>query len=215
VTPAATPLTIALSGGIAAGKSATAERFAQRGVPVFDADVIAREVVAPGQPALAEVAAAFGPDVLTAAGELDRAAIRGRVFADAEARRRLEAILHPQVRRAMLERVGGCTAPYCILAIPLLIEARNDYRWVDRVLVVDVPVDTQLTRLLQRPGIDRPLAQNMIAAQASRLARLEAADDLIDTAAPLAWLDAAIERLDARYATLAAKRAASAFRPER
>lgn len=211
----ATPLTVAVTGGIAAGKSAAADRFAKRDVPVFDADLIAREVVAPGQPALAETAAAFGPAALTATGELDRSRMRERVFADATARRRLEAIIHPHVRRELIERTRACRAPYCILAIPLLIEARDDYRWVDRVLVVDVPEDVQLARLLRRPGLNETLARNILGAQASRHERLAAADDVIDTSAPIAWLDAAVGRLDTRYSALATTRASSGPRPER
>lgn len=211
----ATPLVVALTGGIAAGKSATAERFARHAVPVFDADLIAREVVAAGQPALGAIVDAFGSGVLRATGELDRARMRERVFADAAARGRLEAIVHPYVRRRLLELAQACVAPYCILAVPLLIEAWNDYRWVDRVLVVDVPADVQLARLLQRPAIDEALARNIVAAQASRTRRLAAADDVIDTSAPIAWLDAAVSRLDARYTVLAARSGASTRRPER
>ena len=210
----ATPLKIALTGGIAAGKSAAADRFARHAVPVFDADLIAREVVAPGQPALAEIVAAFGADALAQTGELDRSRMRQRVFADVAARRRLEAIVHPRVRLELLERTRSCRAPYCILAVPLLIEAWNDYRWVDRVLVVDVPGDVQLARLLRRPGIDDALAREILCAQVSRITRLAAADDVIDTSAPIAGLDAAVGRLEARYKALAAKRAASALRPE-
>jgi dephospho-CoA kinase len=211
----ASPLIVALTGGIAAGKSAAADRFARHDVPVFDADLIAREVVAPGQPALGKIIAAFGTGALTETGELDRARMRECVFADVAARRRLEAIVHPHVRAGLLERTQACRAPYCVLAIPLLIEAWNDYRWVHRVLVVDIPGDVQLARLLRRPGIDDALARNILAAQASRSTRLAAADDVIDTSAPIVGLDAAVARLDARYTALAAERAGSALRPER
>src|SRR6185312_16404791 len=125
---------VALTGGIAAGKSAAAERFSRINVPVFDADAAARDVVAKGQPALDEIAAEFGADALSANGELDRAAMRARVFADETARRRLEAIVHPRVRRALHQQVDACAPPYCILAIPLFAETRGDYSWVDRIL---------------------------------------------------------------------------------
>jgi dephospho-CoA kinase len=190
---------IALTGGIASGKSATADRFARLGVPVFDADVIARELVVPGQPALAEIAAAFGAQMLTAAGELDRARLRARVFADAAARQRLEAILHPRIRAELLAHAQACTAAYCILAIPLLVECRADYAWVNRVLVADVPPALQLQRLLHRPGIDRITAERMLGAQAPHEQRLAMANDIIDNTGPLTALDAVVARLHRLY----------------
>jgi dephospho-CoA kinase len=199
-------LAIALTGGIASGKSATAQRFAQLGVPVFDADVAARDLVATGQPALAEIAAAFGPDTVTAAGALDRARLREQVFASVAARRRLEAILHPRIRVCLIEQVQACREPYCVLAIPLFAECRADYAWVDRVLCTDVPRPVQLERLLHRPGIDAATAQGMLDAQVSREERLALADDAIDNTGPLSALDAAVKRLHRRYLSLAAAR---------
>jgi len=119
---AASVYAVALTGGIASGKSATTQRFAQLGVPVFDADLIARELVAAGQPALKQIATAFGAGFVNAAGDLERQRLRERVFADPQDRRRLEAILHPPIREALLTKVRNCTRPYCVLAIPLLIE---------------------------------------------------------------------------------------------
>lgn len=206
---------VALTGGIAAGKSAAAERFAQRGVPVFDADAAARDAVAPDQTALAEIAAFLGRDVINARGELDRARVRERVFADEAARRRLEAIVHPHVRRILWAQVERCRAPYCVLAIPLLAEARADYLWVDRVLVVDLPTDLQLQRLIRRPGIDATLARNIVAAQVSRSTRLSLADDVVDTAAPLSWLDQAVNRLHRRYVASAGAKYDRSVPPER
>lgn len=200
---AASALAVALTGGIATGKSAVAQRFARLGVPVFDADIIAREVVALGQPALAEIAASFGTDALTPAGELNRASVREIVFADTDARRRLEAIIHPRVHASLLRQAQACSAAYCILAIPLFVECRDDYRWVDRVLTTDAPRETQLRRLMQRPGIDAAMAQNMLDAQASRQQRLEVADDVIDNTGPMEALDAIVARLHRRYLTLA------------
>jgi dephospho-CoA kinase len=199
-------LAIALTGGIASGKSATAQRFAQLGVPVFDADVAARDLVAAGQPALAEIAAAFGPDTVTAAGALDRARLREQVFASVAARRRLEAILHPRIHVCLIEQVQACREPYCVLAIPLFAECRADYAWVDRVLCTDVPRPVQLERLLHRPGIDAATAQGMLDAQVSREERLALADDAIDNTGPLSALDAAVRRLHRRYLSLAAAR---------
>ena len=199
-------LAIALTGGIASGKSATAQRFMQHGVPVFDADVAARDLVVAGQPALDEIAAAFGREALTAGGELDRARLRQIVFADASARGRLEAILHPRIRARLIEQVSACREPYCVLAIPLFVECRADYAWVDRLLCTDVPPEIQLERLLHRPGIDAATAQGMLDAQVSREERLALADDAIDNTGPLSALDAAVARLHRRYLALAAAR---------
>lgn len=200
------PLLVALSGGIASGKSATAERFAQRGVPVFDADAVAHEIVAPGQPALQEIAACFGPSCITAGGELDRARLRELVFADASARAQLEAITHPRIREALRDSVRRCTNGYCVLAIPLLVEAWDDYRWVDRVLITDVPSAVQLQRLTRRPGIDAALAQRILDVQATRAQRLALAHDVIDNTAPLTFLDTVASRLHLRYLQLVAEK---------
>ncbi|MFA7588221.1 MAG: dephospho-CoA kinase, partial [Novosphingobium sp.] len=169
---------VALTGGIASGKSEVERRFRALGVHVADADVASREVVEPGTPGLAEIVEAFGPGALDAGGRLDRAAMRRRVFADDDARRRLEAIIHPRVRTALREACDAAPGPYAMAAIPLFAEAgRQAYDWVDRVLVVDVPVEVQLQRLLRRDGIDEALAWRMIRAQASRKERLALADD--------------------------------------
>jgi len=197
---------VALTGGIASGKTATAERFAHLGVPVFDADVVAHDVVAKGQPALGEIAAQFGRGVIAASGELDRARVRALVFQDADARLRLEAILHPRIRAALLDAVRHCDAAYCVLAIPLLVETRDDYRWVDRVLATDVPAAVQMARLTRRPGIDAALAARILAAQATREQRLAAADDIIDNTAPIESLGAVTERLHRLYLGLSEQR---------
>lgn len=197
-------LVVALTGGVAAGKSAVTRRFEALGVPVHDADVAAREVVAPGSEGLAEVVDVFGADVLDSRGQLDRPAMRRRVFADPAARRRLEAIIHPRVRAWLRERALAGTAPYCLLAIPLLVENIEQYRWVDRVLVVDVPESVQLARLLARDGIDETLARRMITQQASRADRLALADDVIDNSGDESALDQAVAELHRRYLALAA-----------
>ena len=196
-------LTVALTGGVAAGKTAVARRFEALGVPVHDADVAAREVVAPGSVGLAEVVAAFGPEALDRDGQLDRAAMRRRVFADSAARRRLEAIIHPRVRTWLRERAFAKGTPYCLLAIPLLAENIAPYRWIDRVLVVDVPESVQLDRLLARDDIDETLARRMIDQQASRAERLALADEVIDNSGDESALDAAVASLHKRYLNLA------------
>lgn len=197
-------LVVALTGGIAAGKSAVARRFEALGVPVHDADLAAREVVAAGSGGLAEVAAAFGRDALDQAGHLDRAAMRRRVFADPAARDTLEAIIHPRVRAWLRERVAAERAPYCLLAIPLLAENIAEYRWVDRVLVVDAPESVQLDRLIARDGIDEALALRMIGQQASRTERLALADDVIENSGNEGALDKLVAKLHQHYLTLAA-----------
>ena len=194
---------VALTGGIATGKSAVTQRFARLGVPVFDADVVAHDVVAAGQPALNEIAAAFGQAALTSAGDLDRVQMRKIVFADADARQKLELIIHPRVRAELLAKVQACTAAYCVLAIPLFAEHREDYVWVDHVLTTDAPRETQLRRLTQRPGIDLQLAQRMLDAQATRAQRLALAHDVIDNTGPIEILDNVVQRLHKRYLALA------------
>lgn len=199
-------LVIALTGGVAAGKTAVARRFEALGVHVHDADVAAREVIEPGTPGLAEVVTAFGTTTLDDSGRLDRAAMRQRVFADPAARRTLEAIIHPRVRQRLHERALAERGPYCLLAIPLLAENIEHYRWVDRVLLVDVPESVQIARLIARDGIDETLARRMLAHQASRAERLALADDVIENSGAEAALDTAVAELHRRYLTLALNR---------
>jgi dephospho-CoA kinase len=196
---------VGLTGGIASGKSAVAERFAARGIAVADADVVAREIVEPGQPALAEVAALFGDGMLQPDGRLDRAALRRRVFGDESARRELEAILHPPIRMALRERCLAAAGDYALVAIPLLAEGggRVAYPWLDRILVVDLPRELQLERVMRRDGIDAALAARMVDAQASRTQRLAIADDVIVNTGTLQALDAHVAALDGLYRTLA------------
>jgi dephospho-CoA kinase len=196
---------IALTGGVAAGKSAVARRFEALGVHVYDADVAAREVVEPGTDGLAAVVDAFGSAVLDVSGRLDRPAMRHRVFADPAARRTLEAIIHPRVRQWLHDRVLADTAPYCLLAIPLLAENIGHYRWVDRVLLVDAPESVQLVRLMVRDGINETLARRMLAHQASRAERQALADDVIENSGDEAALDDAVAKLHRSYLALASK----------
>ena len=195
---------IALTGGVAAGKTAVTRRFEALGVHVHDADVAAREVIEPGTPGLAEVVDAFGSEVLDDLGRLDRAAMRRRVFADPTARKTLEAIIHPRVRQWLHQRARAERGPYCLLAIPLLAENIEHYRWVDRVLLVDAPESVQVERLVARDGIDETLARRMLAHQASRTERLALADDVIENSGDEAALDTAVAGLHQRYLALAA-----------
>ncbi len=196
---------VGLTGGVASGKSEVERRFAARGVTVADADIAAREAVAAGSEGLAAVVDAFGSGVLQADGSLDRARMRRIVFADDDARRRLEAIVHPQVRLRLRRACEAAPGPYAIAAIPLLAEGgRGHYPWIDRVLVVDVPREVQLARLQQRDGIDAALAGRMLAAQVDRATRLELADDVVYNDGPLDALDGHVAALDTRYRRLAA-----------
>lgn len=197
---------IGLTGGVASGKSAVEARFRALGVAVADADAAARDALAAGSEGLAEVVAMFGPTVLGPDGGLDRAAMRRRVFADPEARQRLEAIVHPRVRRALEEACRTASGAYAIASIPLLAEGggRTAYPWLGRVLVVDVPEEMQLARLLRRDGIDEALARAMIEAQATRAQRLAIADDVIVNDGPLEALDGQVTALDRLYRGLAA-----------
>ena len=192
---------VAVTGGVASGKSAASDAFAARGIVVADADVAARQVVEPGEPALAEIVARFGAGSLDAEGRLDRAAMRARVFADPSARKALESILHPRIRLWLESACRDAAGPYVVAAIPLLAEGggRAAYPWLDRILVVDVPEPVQQQRLMRRDGTDAALAARMIAAQATRAQRLALADDVIINDGPLCALDEAVGRLDARY----------------
>jgi dephospho-CoA kinase len=198
-------LRVGLTGGIASGKSTVAEMFAELGVPVIDTDLIAREVVEPGQPALAEIRGRFGERMINADGNLDRAAMRELIFADDEARRDLEAILHPRIgaeTRRQAEVVGGL---YQLIVVPLLTEsALLDF--VDRVLVVDCDEERQVERLLERDTETIEQARRIVSSQASRHDRLSIADDVIDNNGDLHATKLAVIRLDQMYRLLARRR---------
>ncbi|MDO6460341.1 dephospho-CoA kinase [Granulosicoccaceae sp. 1_MG-2023] len=174
-------LRIALTGGIASGKTTVSDAFAGLGVPVIDADINARAVVEPGTPALQALVGLFGTAILEDNGELDRKALRQIVFRDEQARKQLEAVLHPAIRSLSEQQSHDFAAaghPYLIHAIPLLLETgqAGDF---DRVIVVDVPVELQIERVMQRDNCDRPHAEAIIRSQASREQRLQAATDVI------------------------------------
>ncbi len=200
---------IGVTGGVASGKSEVTRRFEALGVVVADADLAAREAVAPGSEGLGEVVDAFGADVLAADGSLDRAAMRRHVFGHDSARRRLEAIVHPRVRASLRQACEAARGAYAIAAIPLLAEGggREAYPWLARILVVDVPPSVQRTRVMARDRVDAELAERMIAAQATRDQRLAIADDIIVNDGPVEALDAHVAALDRRYRALAAAHA--------
>ena len=198
---------VAVTGGVASGKSAATAAFEALGIVVADADVAARAVVEPGQPALAEIAARFGPEVIQADGRLDRAAMRERIFADPRDKIALEAVLHPRIRAWLKAACADAAGPYVVTAIPLLAEGggRDTYSWLGRVLVVDVPTNVQVSRLMQRDGSSGDLAQRIVAAQASRATRLAIADDVIVNDGSLDELGRAVRALHSRYLGLAGR----------
>ena len=203
-------LIVAITGGIASGKSEVARRFEVLDVPLADADQVARELVEPGMPAFDEIVQQFGSAVLHEDGRLDRPALRQLVFANDDARRELEAILHPRIRAELHRACSAAAAPYAIAAIPLLAEGggRASYPWLDRILVIDLPRELQRERLLHRDGITPDLAERMLLAQVDRAQRLMIADDVIDNSGPLSALDAQVADLHQEYLRLAAARAA-------
>jgi len=197
-------LVVGLTGGIGSGKTAVSRIFETLGAPVIDTDVLARALVAPGQPALAQIVAAFGTDCLDTSGALNRAQLRRIVFANAAKRARLEAILHPKIRACVQQRIAQLQAPYCIVVIPLLLESdMSDL--VDRILVVDVPEAIQIQRVIERDRMDRAQAAAMLAAQASRAERLAIADDIIDNSGSIAALEPNTVLLHQRYLKLATR----------
>jgi dephospho-CoA kinase len=193
---------VGLTGGIASGKTTVAERFSELGVPVIDADAAARSVVAPGEPALLEVVRRFGPSVLDSAGSLARSELRKCVFADPQARRDLETIMHPRIRAEMDRLAAAATGAYLVMAIPLLVETAAFDR-VDRVLVVDVPEAVQLERLMARDACSAEQAEAMLAAQATRAERLARADDVLPNGAGSAELRRGVDALHERYLRVA------------
>ncbi len=195
-------LRVGLTGGIASGKSTAAKFFGALGVPILDSDQLAREVVEPGQPSLERLVERFGTSILTADGHLDRPALRDIVFSDPRARADLEALTHPAIGAAMEARSAAAGGPYQVLVIPLLVE-KNLKSHVDRVLVVDCEEALQLKRLRDRDGSSPAQAQAILAAQASRAARLKVADDVIRNDQDLSAVQRQVVALHQRYLQLA------------
>lgn len=199
------PLLIALTGGIASGKSAVAAIFASLGVPVLDTDQIARAVVELGSPALEQLVAEFGGEILDVTGRLDRARMRERVFKNPEERTRLEAITHPAIREELARRSAEAGGDYQIHVIPLLVESGRSDAY-DRVLVVDCPEEDQLKRLMARDGSSIEQARQILAAQVTREQRLAVADDVIVNTGTLEDLRRFVDTLHKNYSLLARKR---------
>ena len=197
-----TPLRIGLTGGIASGKSTVAELFAKLGAAVIDTDIIAREVVMPGQPALDEIRDTFGETVISADGSLSRSEMRKIVFADKNARRRLEAILHPRIQEETYRQSDRAGGDYQLIVIPLLVNSSLK-SFIDRVLVVDCDEDTQIRRLLIRDAESEDQARRILAAQASREQRLAIADDVVRNNDDLAATRSQVAALHEIYLSLA------------
>ena len=194
------PYRVGLTGGVGSGKSTAAHLFAELGAALVDTDAIAHALTAAGGAAMPAIAVEFGGAVVAPDGSLDRAAMRGRVFADGGSRQRLEYILHPLIHQEALRQVATARAPYVILIVPLLVETLSDYRHdLDRIVVVDCDEAQQIERTARRPGVDRTQAQAILAAQSPRAARLAIADDVIDNRAGLAELKTRIRELHRAY----------------
>ena len=201
--PPAAPFRVGLTGGIASGKSTVADILANLGAQIIDTDIVAREVVEPGQPALDEIREAFGDMVFHADESLDRRALRKRIFKNPADRQRLEGILHPRIRRATMAQAEILEGPYQVLVVPLLTGSALT-REMDRILVVDCDEETQLRRLLERDTETEDQARRILAAQSSRSERNAIADDIIQNDGSLRDLEAATRRIHERYIELAA-----------
>jgi dephospho-CoA kinase len=197
---------VALTGGIACGKTTVAQLFAALGASIVDTDLLSREVVAPGSALLPKIAAHFGDQVLQKDGSLDRAQLRERVFANPAERQWLESVTHPAIRELTDARCETATGRYVIVAIPLLVETQGAKRF-ERVLVVDCEPALQLARLQARDGMTRSQAERMLAAQATREQRLAVADDVVRNDGDLATLRIQVERLHRQYSQLASAQA--------
>jgi dephospho-CoA kinase len=195
-------LVIGLTGGIGSGKSTVADTLAASGAAVIDTDVIARELTEPGQPALREIAANFGADLIGPNGRLNRDALRALVFSDPDARARLEGILHPRIKDRMLKQLAETDAPYAVLVIPLLFET-NQHKLVDRVLVVDLPESEQRERVRLRSGLTDGEIDLIVSSQISRAERLARADDILDNSRDRPALLAQVEGIHRKYVALA------------
>jgi len=196
---------VGLTGGIGSGKSSVGRRLEARGIAVFDTDIVARALTAPGGAAIPAIRAEFGDEHIDASGALDRAKMRALVFRDPSARRRLEAILHPRIRAETDRLVAGATSPYVVLMIPLLFESGRPRERCAHIVVVDCPEDVQVERVMKRDGLSREQVEAIMRAQVSRGERLAGADDVVDNGGDEAAVEPQVERLHRRLLALAGR----------
>ena len=192
---------LGLTGGIGSGKTAASDYFAKLGIVVVDADIVARDVVEPGQPAWQAIREHFGPEVLQADGSLNRAWLRQKVFAEPAERQWLEQQTHPRIRDSIIRQLQQAQSPYAILSSPLLFES-GQAQLTDRSLLIDVPEEVQLQRASARDGNDAEQIRRIMAAQLSRQERRARADDLVDNSGSLEQLYAQLQELHEGYMAL-------------
>ncbi len=195
-------LAVGITGGIGSGKTAAADRFAELGVPVIDADVIARQVVEPGRPTCQRVIETFGADFATPDGRLDRIKLRKIVFSEPEKKTQLENILHPAIHAEILHQLSNLSVPYAVVVIPLLAESKRKYP-LDRVLVIDAPMNLQISRVSDRDNESAQEVERIIRLQATRKERLAIADDIISNTGSKHSLRDSVDELHSKYLTIA------------
>ena len=193
---------LGITGGIGSGKTAVSDRFQELGICVVDADLCSRVVVEKGRPALTQIAEHFGNDILTSSGELDRAALRSRIFSNSEDKKWLESLLHPLIAEEVFSQLAAASSDYVILASPLLVESQQ-HLICDKVLVVDVPVEVQIERTCSRDDNDEEQVRNIIKTQAPRETRLAAASEVIENTQGFEYLTSEVTRLHTYYTELA------------
>lgn len=186
---------IGLTGGIGSGKTTASKMFEELGVPVVDADVVSREVTAAGGKAIDAIRASFGAEALDEKGAMNRPFIRELIFKDAQAKKKLESILHPVIQKECLERLASLNAPYAVVSVPLLVESRFWLKKVDRLVVIDLPEAEQIKRTVKRDGLSEEMVKSIIAKQASRKERLVAADDVIENYSDVSSLRLSVAKL--------------------
>tara|TARA_R110002072_G_scaffold55372_4_gene144401 strand:+ start:6863 stop:7477 length:615 start_codon:yes stop_codon:yes gene_type:complete len=194
-------LRVAITGGIGSGKSTVSSKFQALGVPVIDSDVISRAIVKPGEPCLKAIIDEFGKDLLNVNGELDRFKLRNIILLNSKAKKRLENILHPVIYQEIEKEISYVDFPYCMVAIPLLIETKATGKF-DRVLLIDIPENTQIVRTSERDKIPENIVSDIIKNQASREQRLKYADDIIDNNVNIEELGDIVEMLHKKYLRL-------------
>ncbi len=195
-------LIVTLTGGIGSGKTTVSHQFERLGVPIVDTDLLARELVEPGQIALDEICQHFGRQILNQDGSLNRAELRNLIFNAPEERKKLEQILHPKIRKLTLERLNALTTPYAIVVIPLLLESGMP-NLGDRTLVVDLSVEAQNRRVQARDGMSQQQVEKIIQAQVDRQQRLDIADDVIDNSTTADKIEEQVAQLHRHYLVLA------------